>query len=569
MLNKKELVKKVDSHLGAMIELVNIPNFTKCIAQYAGLQIKEVPDKVIEEYLITWAESKHRFFNMMGNKLQLDIAIDYQNPETGLEAEVSALMKEFPAYAPWIAYFRGHKKNKISNLYSLSWELREMVSTLFPALNLEGTTITHLFASYLNAPDTLVTAIGRAFEGGTVKGTWTLSIDPVDMMLASENPYNWNSCYRLSAENESSHADGCLAAILDDSSLISYIWSNEGDMQLYSHTLADVRWKRIREWISISPEMTAIHFNNIYPTKHSYGNDFEKQLRSYTEKIVADYLGVRDSWKHNEGSACCEREYYYGYSEFSEGNIWCHSDSEQNESWMVYNRSIICPCGCGRWMPGTEDMEYNDCDELHYNGEGLIYENFEERCWCDYIDDYCNSACDRCEENCRGCSAWDDMNPYCDIAGEAGEGRILCENPDSYYTNDGYMEACSGHCEGCPLWSLHHAHSYEERMRAEEEETTATETVTVNRDEAQYGTVTLRCDSDGLLGIRASDLTVDHVATPYISFGNPTINTSITYNDTPLFTYTNNPYEWLVNNNEEITIGIDMPALPINEPASE
>ena len=566
MLNKKELVKKVDSHLGAMIELVNIPNFTKCIAQYAGLQIKEVPDKVIEEYLITWAESKHRFFNMMGNKLQLDITIDYQNPETGLEAEVSALMKEYPAYAPWIAYFRGHKKNKISNQYSLSWELREMVSTLFPTLNLEGTTITHLFASYLNAPDTLVTAIGRAFEGGVVKGTWTLSIDPVDMMLASENPYNWNSCYRLSAENESSHADGCLAAILDDSSLISYIWSNEGDMQLYSHTLADVRWKRIREWISISPEMTAIHFNNIYPTKHSYGNDFEKQLRSYTEKIVADYLGVRDSWKHNEGSACCEREYYYGYSEFSEGNIWCHSDSEQNESWMVYNRSIICPCGCGRWMPGTEDMEYNDCDELHYNGEGLIYENFEERCWCDYIDDYCNSACDRCEETCRGCSAWDDAHPYCDIAEEGGDGRTLCENPDYYYTNNGYMEACSGHCEGCPMWALHHAESYEERMRAEEEETTATETVTVNRDEAQYETVTLRCDSDGLLGIRASDLTTDHVVVPYISFG----NTSITYdNNSNMFTYDLNPYEWLTRNNEEITIGRDMPALPTNEPASE
>ena len=565
MLNKKELVRKVDSHLGAMIELVNIPNFTKCIAQYAGLQIKEVPDTVIEEYLITWAESKHRFFNMMGNKLQLDIAIDYQNPETGLEAEVSALMKEFPAYAPWIAYFRGHKKNKISNQYSLSWELREMVSTLFPTLNLEGTTITHLFASYLNAPDTVVTVIGRAFEGGTVKGTWTLSIDPVDMMLASENPYNWNSCYRLSAENESSHADGCLAAILDDSSLISYIWSNEGDMQLYSHTLADVRWKRIREWISISPEMTAIHFNNIYPTKHSYGNDFEKQLRSYTEKIVADYLGVRDSWKHNEGSACCEREYYYGYSEFSEGNIWCHSDSEQNESWMVYNRSIICPCGCGRWMPGTEDMEYNECDELHYNGEGLIYENFEERCWCDYIDDYCNSACDRCEETCRGCSAWDDAHPYCDIAEEGGDGRTLCENPDYYYTNNGYMEACSGHCEGCPMWALHHAESYEERMRAEEEETEREE-VTVT---APVGTVTLRCDNDGLLGIRASDLTVDHVATPYISFGNPALNTSITYDNDVLFSYTNNPYEWLVNNNEEITIGMDMPALPTNEPASE
>ena len=221
MLNKKELVRKVDSHLGAMIEQVNIPNFTKCIAQYAGLQIKEVPDAVIEEYLITWARNKQRFFHMLGNKLQLDITIDYQNPETGLENEAASLMKEYPAFAPWIGYFRGQKKNKIEDIYRLPWEARELISTLFPSLNIAGTTMTHLFASYLKAPDDLTTAIGRAFEGGNVKGTWTLSIDPVDMMLASENPYDWNSCYRLEANNESSHADGCLAAILDNSSLIT------------------------------------------------------------------------------------------------------------------------------------------------------------------------------------------------------------------------------------------------------------------------------------------------------------------------------------------------------------
>ena len=171
MLNKKELVKRVDSHLGAMIEQVNIPNFTKCIAQYAGLQIKEVPDSVIEEYLINWAERKHRFFNMLGNKLQLDIEIDYQNPDTGLDTELKTLMKEYPAYAPWLNYFRGQKTNKITDTYRLSWEAREFTETLFPTLKLEGTTITHLFASYLKAPDDLVTAIGRAFEGGTVKGT--------------------------------------------------------------------------------------------------------------------------------------------------------------------------------------------------------------------------------------------------------------------------------------------------------------------------------------------------------------------------------------------------------------
>ena len=522
MLNKKELIKKVDSHLGAMIEQVNIPNFTKCIAQYAGLKVKDVPDKVIEKYLVMWAENKHRFFNMLGNKLQKDITINYQNPQTGLESEAKSLMTEFPAYAPWIAYLRGQKKNKIEDIYRLSWEARELISTLFPTFNLEGSTITHLFASYLKAPDALVTAIGRAFEGGSVQGTWTLSIDPVDMMLASENPYDWNSCYRLATSNEASHADGCLAAILDDSSLISYIWGSQGDMQLYDHTLVDVRWKRIREWIAISPEMDAIHFNNIYPTKHSYGSDFEKQLRSYTEQIVADFTGVRDSWRHNTGSTYCEREFYYGYGEFSEDNIWCHSDVERPQSWTVYNRRISCPCGCGMSMPGSDEMEhqdYYDNDELYYTGEGFICENFSYRHYCEYSDDYC-SVEECCEENCRGCSCWDNAHPYCDIAESGGEGRVVCENPSHYYSNDGYMEACSGHCDGCPMWALHHAHSYEEVNAEPEEEQEAQEQpetqladirpgqIIIGSDTIPHQTWTVNTNDIGLTYTNSGNITV-------------------------------------------------------------
>lgn len=209
-------------------------------------------------------------------------------------------------------------------------------------------------------------------------------------------------------------------------------------------------------------------------------------------------------------------------------------------------------------MPGTEDNEYGDYAELNYNGQGLIYENFEERHWCDYVDDYCSSAWDRCEERCRGCSAWDDAHPYCDIAQEGGEGNYICEQPDYYYTDNGMMTACSGHCEGCPMWAAHHQHSDEERMRAEEEET-ATETVTVNRDDAHYETVTLRCDSDGLLGIRASDIELTNPM-PVISFGNP----NITYN-TDYVTIDTNPYQWLTFPPHPTEISTELPS----EPASE
>ena len=542
MLNKKDLVKKIeeiDIRLVPMIEKVNIYNFTKCIAQYAGLEVKNVSDAVIEEYLITWARNKYPFYKLLGERLQLDKTIDYQNPLNDIDSNMRELMDSFPGYAPWIGYFRNQRKNKIDSLYDIPYEAREYISTLFPSVNINGSTMTHFFASCLKAPDDLVTAIGRLFEGGTVKGTWTLSIDPVDMMLASENPYGWNSCYRLTADNSSSHADGCLAAILDDSSLISYIWSSEGKMKLYEHTLEGVRFKRIRGWISMSPTLRAIHFNNLYPTKGNYGEDFEKQLRSYTEKIVADYLGIRDSWKINKGSCYCEREYFYGYGEFSEDYIFVHSDSEEREGWTVYNKEIKCPCGCGNIVPGTDYCENCDYDydegELSYNGRGLIYENFEYRHFCDYVDDYCNCACDRCEENCRGCSAWDDMHPYCDIAQTGAGEDYICENPDSYYVSGGMMEACSGHCEGCPMWAAHHQHSYEEVNREEEAIIPAENYIHTTHE---------------LLSLRLADVVADY-GYPDISLGQWTI--------------TRDNESGLAYNPGDPSISIEMPSIPASE----
>lgn len=89
----------------------------------------------------------------------------------------------------------------------------------------------------MNAPDELITNVAAIFENQKVKATHTISIDPVDMMLASDNPYNWTSCYRLELERDDSHADGCLAAILDNSSLIAYVWNNEGKFELYENII--------------------------------------------------------------------------------------------------------------------------------------------------------------------------------------------------------------------------------------------------------------------------------------------------------------------------------------------
>ena len=160
------------------------------------------------------------------------------------------------------------------------------------------------------------------------------------MMLASENPYGWESCYRLAIDNDSSHADGCLAAVLDDSSLITYIWNREGEFSLYdTYDFKKIRYKRIRQWISISPKMNAIHFNTPYPGKFNYPNDFCKLLREYAEDVVCNYIGEENMWANNNRlNIGCERELPYGYSEYDYDYIYVLStDKDERILWRVFN----------------------------------------------------------------------------------------------------------------------------------------------------------------------------------------------------------------------------------------
>ena len=447
MLLKKDLIDSMDSMYGDMFKTVSIPDFTKCIAQFAGMRVQDVKDEIIKEYLTIWAEHKYKFFKMLGNKTKLDMPITYQSMKDSISLDIEALKLEYPGFGPWLGQFEGFSTNKVDSLRNLGYYGRDWLRDYFPNYNIEGNTITGFFKRQLKAPDELVTALGRIFENDTITGTYTISIDPVDMMLASENPYNWQSCYRLETPNDASHADGCLAAILDSSSLITYIWDKEGKFNLYNHDLKSVRYKRIREWIAISPSMTAIHFNQIYPGKSSYPEDFRKQLRDMVETVVAKYLDKNNIWKKAE-HIYCARDIYYGYGEFENDRIWQLKDADP-ESWDVYDTYITCPCGCGGNLPCSDNG-----DELIYNGDGFICESFyEEECqpYCSLGEDYCPYADDMCDSNCRGCWAYDNEYPLCNLDNETE-----CENVDRDLVEDGRMRSCCGHCEGCPMWALHH-----------------------------------------------------------------------------------------------------------------
>ena len=474
MLLKKDLLEAAEPQYRDMLKQVDVANFIKCVAAFAGLKIKDVCDDVIKRYLLTWAKNKYRFFKMFGDKIKVDISVEYSNEDNDKSDMFLALGKQYLPYALWLDEFKYCSKNKITGRRDFSYSFLDLVDSLFGDIALEGTTITHFFKRYLNAPDELVTAIGRIYENDKVKGIYTLSIDPVDMMLASENPYNWQSCYRLSVPNEASHADGCMAAILDDSELIAYIWDTEGNLVLSPENghgcdkceLRDVRYKKMRNWISISPSMNSIYFNSIYPGKSRYDQKMLKQFREIAEGIIANFLGESNQWKRiPTWQARPKRELPYGYDEFSSDNVYTLSSKEEEaDSWAVYNENIECPCGCGCILPGSDYRDFYGVNEDEgegywtYNGDGFIYDNFTwtQMYWCEYAEEYCQSEPGKC---CEGnCWYWDDAHPVCEF-----DEDHHCNDPrPGYSVCDGVIEANEDTCAGCPLYALHHQKENEE-----------------------------------------------------------------------------------------------------------
>lgn len=449
MLKTVDLIKGIDEKYIPMLKMVNIPDFYKCMAQFSGLPIDSLDDRTMQIYLTTWAEHKYKFFKMLGNKIRIDTPFEYNRMRDDISNEITNINKKFPIFAPWLDGFKRLRENKIKDMWDIDSSIRCNIDRYFPSYKLMGSTITHFFKSCLNAPDELITNVAAIFENQKVKATHTISIDPVDMMLASDNPYNWTSCYRLELERDDSHADGCLAAILDNSSLIAYVWNNEGKFELYEkYHFKSIRYKRMRQWLAISDDLTSIHFNEIYPGK-DYDDDFEKAMRDIVETLVAKYKGIPNKWR-KDANARCFREYGYGYSEYSDYRIWTQVDNIITDKKIkVFDEQILCPCGCGEYLPGSYDC---DGDDVEYNGEGFIRENFYNRFWCEYADDYCDCGCTECcAEDCENCYHWQHAHPVCDLDNETE-----CETPDYESIDDeGIMHHCAWNCLDCPKYKEH------------------------------------------------------------------------------------------------------------------
>lgn len=434
MLKTVDLIENVEEKYIPMLKKVNIPDFTKCIAVFSGLKLQQIDDRAIKRYLLTWAENKYRIFQLLGNELKKDTKIFYVKPLDDNDEEYEVLITEYPQYGPWFNLFKMFPTNKIT--YNNDYYATRDFRRYFPNERLDGTSITHFAKKYLKLPDDIVTKLGRIYENNKVKANYTLSIDPVDIMTASENPYNWTSCYRLETDNYDSHADGCMAAMLDENSIVSYVWTAEGKLNLYNqYELKNVRYKRMRQWIAISKNLANIAFCKVYPGK-SYTQEFYKQLRNACEEMVANYLGAKNFWSIGKTHEAYRYNECYGYSEYDNEVYVLQGYEEQGIP--VYTEPIICACGCGTELAGSFESDYE------YLGQGFRCTGFDEPYYCDYCGDYCESR----GEDCSDCCYWKEHHPVCGL-----DSYFECIHKTENHTMVGnVVQAYECDCKDCPYW---------------------------------------------------------------------------------------------------------------------
>ena len=101
MLKTEDLIKELDVKYHKMVSMVNIPDFTKCVAQFSGIRIENIKDEVIADYLKTWAANKYRFYLMFNEQLRIDTPFEYDKFRDDIEVEVGELSKQYPVFGPW------------------------------------------------------------------------------------------------------------------------------------------------------------------------------------------------------------------------------------------------------------------------------------------------------------------------------------------------------------------------------------------------------------------------------------------------------------------------------------
>jgi len=250
--------------------------------------------------------------------------------------------------------------------------------------------------------------------------TVALSINPLDIVMASVHTAGWKSCYSLDGVCRTAP----LAMLLDDNTVLAYAYLSKAEYRPLGIELPKKIW---RQWVSINFKQNAALFMKEYPKQLFL---VSKQVRAMTAGILNSYAGLDPSstWVRlkdiSDGRVKIhESKYIYSDPAYDAIVLKASHDASGTLSFDLGAGGIYClNCGELRHDSTRSSFYCLSCPQrtcVHcgvvLSDEDVIYWTQDNHPYCEYCFEELCVNCDNCGDAIHCDEAhYADYAHYCD-----------------------------------------------------------------------------------------------------------------------------------------------------------
>lgn len=278
-----------DEEIDEMISKVDIDTFNKVIKNriYNDIpshrleELKQINRAWARKFLRRWAESKFKFYKILGNQLSIEQEVEVERDDAYFNNKRDDLAMKFPIYY-----------KVIKSISTVCYRNNELIPGAYPfeyagdARVKDHMKLTGFISLFGN--NELDSELSKLYQ---CKGIAKIhiSIDPIDYLTVSINNSGWRSCHNF-FDGEWRNAG--LSLLFDKTSLVSYV----SDKKVHYPQRYEFDWnsKSWRQMIYMSEHSSSIVFSRQYPFD---SDSYIKAVRSMFEEKVSNFFGAENKWK--------------------------------------------------------------------------------------------------------------------------------------------------------------------------------------------------------------------------------------------------------------------------------
>lgn len=245
----------------------------------------------LDEIMSKWQSAKKPFIDMLGGNLiwESPDVVTFTLSETEKESHIQAFLSSLDG--DW----RLASSNiiKLLEANAATFYDNQIVDTCGDERLTKGMKITKVFKYFMDEAmaNSYQIEMSRILQLNKVHGKLCFSAHPLDYLSSSENASNWRSCHSLDGE----YASGNLSYMMDKSTILCYLKSEDGDIYHLPHFPQSVPWnnKKWRTLVNVNEDFSAIMISRQYPF---FTNEGQKMIKDYWGKISGVYFGPWDDF---------------------------------------------------------------------------------------------------------------------------------------------------------------------------------------------------------------------------------------------------------------------------------